>query len=68
MARVLVVGGSLGGQVLSGFRVVDAVPAAYELSGYRTVFVLSCVVRAAMVVPLIFWVRRATRAKARSHR
>lgn len=60
------IGGSLGGQVLSGFRVVDAVPAAYELSGYRTVFVLSCIVRAAMVVPLIFWVRRATRAKGRA--
>ncbi|MFT3685974.1 MAG: MFS transporter [Phycisphaerales bacterium] len=55
------VGGSLGGQVLSGFRIAEVVPAAYELNGYRTVFVLSCIARAGMVVPLLLWVRRAER-------
>ena len=59
------IGGSLGGQVLANYRIVDAVPAAYELSGYRAVFVLSCVARAAMLVPLFLWVRRATRSRHR---
>lgn len=60
------IGGSLGGQVLANYRIVEVVPAAYELSGYRTLFVLSCVARAAMLVPLFLWVRRATRLLPRS--
>lgn len=60
------VGGSLGGQVLGGFRIAEMVPAAYELGGYRTVFVLSCVARAGMVVPLLLWVRRAERQRVRT--
>ncbi|HZW08241.1 MAG TPA: MFS transporter [Phycisphaerales bacterium] len=54
------IGGTLSEQLLDGFRVADAVPVAYETAGYRTVFVVSCVARAVMVVPLILWVRRAT--------
>ncbi|HYD00607.1 MAG TPA: hypothetical protein VEB22_05220, partial [Phycisphaerales bacterium] len=57
------IGGTLSEQLLEGFRVAGSGPAAYELAGYRTVFAVSCAARAVMVVPLILWVRRATRRR-----
>jgi hypothetical protein len=67
----MLAGASFARVVLGHYTVVqsaaDAAPSAFELDGYRTVFVLSCVARLMMVVPLILWVRRATRARAGHH-
>jgi len=59
------IGGSLGGLVLSGYRIAQEGPPAYTLGGYRVLFVLSCAARAGMLLPLLLWVRRVTRPAAR---
>lgn len=63
------IGGTLGASVLEQWRVVAGPeshggPAAFAIGGYRAVFVITCVVRLGMLVPLLLWVRRATRPSA----